>query len=118
MTVDFQDPYHEDLLPSITSTDLRKIVIQTRREYNCRVFSRQSELWDSLDEEFCEVVDRLRAVGHPHTLEVELRFTQVEGYPGEINFTKVLPGFREKGAVTIIDDACGDVVHRSSALYC
>ena len=63
----------------------------------------------------CEVVDRLRAMGHRHTLEVELRFSRVEGDSGGNDFTNILPRFEEKGVVTIIDRACGDLVYRSSA---
>ena len=69
-----------------------------------------------MDEQLCEVVDRLRAMGHRHTLEVQLRFARVEDDSSNNDFTKILPRFEEKGVVTIIDRACGDLVYRSSAL--
>jgi len=115
MIVDFQCSYHEVLLPSITSTELRKIVILPRGgTCSYMLFWGQLRLWASVDKQLCEVVDRLRAMGHPYMLEVELWFTQVEGDPGEIDFTKVLPEFREKGVVTVIDGACGGLTYRSS----
>ena len=59
-----------------------------------------------MDKRLCEIVDRLRAIGHSHTLEVELRFTRVEGDPCKIDFTKVLSGLREKGVITILVRSC------------
>ena len=70
--------------------------------------------WASVEKWFCEFADRLRTMGHRHTLEVELRFIQARSDPSENDFTKVFPRFREKGVVTIIDDARGDMVYRSS----
>ena len=57
--------------------------------------------WALIDEALCRLVDRLRAMGYRHTLEAELRFTQIEEDPGEFDFTMVLPEFRQKGIVTI-----------------
>ena len=65
-----------------------------------------------MDKQLCEVVDRLRAMGHHHTLEVELRFSRVED--DLIYFTKIFPRFEEKGVVTITDRACGDLIYRSA----
>ena len=113
MIVDFSRSCHEGLLSSITSTELRKIIIQTKQMYDCRGFLPRMERWASVDKHLCEVVDRLRAMGYRHTLEVQLRFTHVED-PSKNGSTKVLPGFREKGVVAIIDDACGDLIYRSS----
>ena len=114
MTINLASSRHKDLLPSITSTELHKIIILAKEVYDWRVFLPQMEPWTSMDKQLCEVVDRLRAIGHCHTLEVQLRFTQVEGDPSKNGFAYVLPGFREKGVVTIIDGACGGLVHRSS----
>ena len=88
---------YQTLLFSITSTELRKIIVLTRDICNWRIFLRWTESWASVDKRFCELVDRLRAMGHRHTLEVELRFTHTEGNLSEVCFTKFLPGFREKG---------------------
>ena len=53
-----------------------------------------------IDEELCALVDRLRVAGYRHTLEVELRLAKAESDPGEYNYAKFFPGFREKGVVT------------------
>ena len=71
------------------------------------------EFWDSADEQLCGLVDRLGTVGHRHTLEAELRFTHTEGDPSEIDFTKLLSRFREKGVVTVPDVARGQILHSS-----
>jgi len=114
MIPDFPLSGQKDLLTAITSTELRKIIIHTLQKYNYRVSSQKMGWWASVDEELCEVADRLHAIGHRHTLEVQLHFVQVKGDPGKNDFTQVLSGFRERGVVTIIDDACGDLVYRSS----
>lgn len=109
------DSTHEALLSSIISTDLRKITIPTRQMYNWRIFLSLMELWGSIDKQLCDLVDRLRATGYHHTLEVELCFTLCEGYPNEDDFTKFLPGFREKGTVTVICATRDDqAIHRST----
>jgi len=63
-----------------------------------------------MDEQLCELVDRLRGTGYYHTLEVELRLGKLGRRgsdrgddPGECDFTEFLPRFREKGVVTILD---------------
>ena len=99
------------VLPSITSTELRRIIILVTQEHDPGLFFLRMT---STDKQLCEVVDRLRAMGYCHTLEVELRFSQVECLPGQNDFTKVFPGFREKGVVTVINDTGGGLVHRSS----
>ena len=72
------------------------------------------EAWALIDRDLCGLVDRLHRVGYRHTLEVELRLMKIGSEPGEYDFTKVLPDFREKGAVTIIDGAGGDQLLHSS----
>ena len=88
------------LLSSISSTELRKIVFLVWPE-----FHQLQEAWVPIDEELCGLADRLRAMGCRHSLEVELRVREAEGDPESYDPIKVLPGFREKGVVTIID--CG-----------
>ena len=88
---------HETFLPSITSTELRKIIIQTKQMYG---FLQRMELWASVDKHLCEVVDRLPTTGHHHMLY----FPELETDPSGNDFTKALPRFREKGIVTVI---CG-----------
>ena len=74
--------------------------------------------WVEIDKELCGLVDRLRATGYRHTLEVELRHTEVGSDVGKHDFTKFLPKFRERGFVTVIDAVHGDRVLHSSAQNC
>ena len=67
-----------------------------------------------VDDQLCELVDRLRRVGHHHTLEAKLRFGCAGDDVRGIDFTAFLPRFREKGVVTIVDDACGRILHSSA----
>ena len=85
------------LVTRSSSTELRKIIILSRELHDWRVFLQWVERWVSADKQLSEVVERLRAIGHCHMLEVQLRLAQVEGDPSEIDFTKVLPGFMEEG---------------------
>ena len=112
MIMSLPSQFYEALLPSITSTEFRRIVILATEQCGPRTFFLRMA---SMDEQLCKVVDRLRAMGYHHTLEVELRFAEVECLPGKNDFTKVFPWFRERGVVTVINDTCGDLVHRSSA---
>ena len=102
------------VLPSITSTELRKIIFPVRYMKDWNIFARQPEGRAFVDEQLCGVVDRLRAMGYRHTLEAELRLTDIGGDPGKYDFTIFLPEFREKGIVTIIDAAHGDRLLHSS----
>ena len=47
-----------------------------------------------MGKQLCEVVDRLRAMGPRHTLEVQL-LSRVEGDSSENDLTKILPRFEE-----------------------
>jgi len=107
---------YETLLSSITSTKLCKIVINMRHVCSWWVSLQRMELWAPFDGQLCGLVDRLRAKGHRHTLEVELRFSCIRGDPSEVDFTKLLllPRFREKGVVTIVDARHGNRVLHSS----
>ena len=78
-------------------------------------FARQMERWALIDKELCGLVNRLRATGYRHTLEVELRITRVGGDIGMYDFTELLAEFREKGVVTVIDAFRGNRVLHCSA---
>ena len=54
-----------------------------------------------IDKQLCRLVDRLSAMGYRHTLEAQGRVKTVGGR--EYDFTKILPEFREKGVVTVVD---------------
>jgi len=93
---------YTSLLSSITSTELQKITFRPHDVFNRMFFAHLVEAWDVIDKALCGLVDRLRATGHRYTLEVELRLgtgTEI----GMCDFTKFLPGFGEKGVMTIVD---------------
>ena len=97
--------YH--ILTSITSLKLQKVIFATK------VFHWETRPW--IDRQLCELVDRLRVTGYRHSLEVELRRTAVGDDQGEWDPTKLLPEFRERGVVTVVDAANGDRLLYSSA---
>ena len=72
------------------------------------------ELGTPVDDQLCELVDRLRRMGHRHTLEAKLRFKISGDDVSGIDFTVFLPRFREKGVVVIVDDACDRILHSSA----
>ena len=76
--------------------------------------TRRIEAWALIDEQLCGLVDRLRPTGPHHILEAELRISGVGGDPREYGFARVLPGFREKGAVISVDGFCGNRALHSS----
>ena len=55
-------------------------------------------------------------MGYRNTLEVELRIHEVVSYHGmkHVNFTNVLPKFKEKGVVAVVDVGHGDQIIYSS----
>lgn len=103
------------LLSSITSTELRKIILVVWYAHNRRTFAQGMERWALVDKGLCELVDRLRLRGYHRTLAVELQLMTVGDDPGKYDFTKFLPEFREKGIAVIVDTAHGDRVLHSSA---
>ena len=105
---------HEVLLSSITSNELRKVIFSMGSAIGPRSFAQRMEEWNLvIDKQFCGLVDRLRATGYSHTLEVVLRLMEFAD-PGGYDFVEFLPKFREKGVVVIIDDIHGDRVVYSS----
>ena len=100
------------VLSSTTSTELREVVIQAGMIGHWWPPPR-IESGTPVDEQLCALVDRLRRMGHRHTLEAKLRFGFTENDSG-IDFTAFLPRFREKGIVTIVDDACNRILHSST----
>ena len=72
-----------------------------------------------IDKQLCELVDRLRAKGYCHNLEAELQFRRSGGYPDtiECDFSGVLPEFREKGVVTIVDGDRNDRIFLELCFY-
>jgi len=92
--------FHEDLLSSITSTELRKIIFRVRHTLCWRPSPEVVDRWTRVDEQLCGLVTRLHVMGYCHTLEVDLRFEIADG-PEKHGSTDVLPKFKERGVVTI-----------------
>ena len=80
---------HQILLSSITSVELRKVVLLVQHEYHWLTFMLEVGAWALLGEELCGLVDRLRAAEYRHTLGVELRITGI----GEVTKGMILPNF-------------------------
>lgn len=97
--------YDLSLILSVTSTNIRKIELEYWPLSSCPSL---------IDTALSHLVDRLRASGYEHTLELEFRFG-----PGsaEIHFDADLkesfPHFRERGLVTVIDAMGGKMLHSS-----
>ena len=81
---------------------------------NQEIFAWLVHEWARIDSQLCRLVDRLRARGYHRTLKAELRLMKVRSDPGKYEFTKFLPEFREKGVVTIVDGAHGNLLHSST----
>ena len=109
---------HEVLLSSITSSKLQKIIFPLSHTYDFLVFAQKMREWALIDEQLCGLADRLRSTGCCRTLEAELRFTNIGDSLEWYDFTTVLPKFREKGIVTIIDAVHGDLLLHSSTHSC
>ena len=70
--------------------------------YDWKIFASEMQKWALIDGGLCMLVGRLRETGYRHTLEVELRLKKAEDDPGDFDFARFLPEFRQKGIVTII----------------
>ena len=80
--------------------------------YEWETLAWRMEAWGLIDKQLCGLVDQLREMGSRHTLEVELRLAEIEGGPGEYDFTKFFPEFEEKGAVTVVNS--GQILYSST----
>jgi len=115
LTVELPNSAHEVLLSSITSTKLRKIIFLASYMHKFFLFTRE---WALFDEQLCQLMDRLRPTGYHHTLEAELRLTEIRRDFDQCDFTMFLPKFREKGIVTIVDAVDGNRLLHSSTHSC
>jgi len=57
----------------------------------------------------CGLVNKLCALGYEHTLELEFLFDSAEFYP-DLDFKALLPKFRERGRVRILNTSSGEVL--------
>ena len=103
-----------EVISSITSTKLRKIIFPASHKGESIIFAHGTEAETWADKQLCDLADRLRMMGCRHTLEVEVRFMKNGGVQGGYHFAKVLPKFREKGVVSIVDFANGRRLLHSS----
>ena len=55
------------------------------------------EDWALADKQSREPVNRLHVIGYRHTLEAEVRLTEIRDVFGRYNFTKVFPEFTVRG---------------------
>ena len=115
LVVTWPSPAYETILSSITSTELRKVIFFVWTPCDWTNLASRTREWDLIDKQLCGLVDRLHVMGYDHTLEAELHLRGIVSGPGEDGFIKFLPGFRERGIVTIIDANRGDHFLRSSA---
>lgn len=58
--------------------------------------------WSHLDDMVCELADRLRLLGGRHVLGVEFRLG-FEGFETVVDEPELLPRFREKGRVRMLE---------------
>ena len=105
------------VLPSITSTELRKVIFPVYYDQDRGIFAHQTGGWALIDKQLCELVDRLRAKGYRHNLEAELQVRGIEGNPEDYDLSEFLPEFREKGVVTVVDVDRNDRVLRNFYFY-
>lgn len=87
--------YHDVLLSSITSIDLRRIIFY---EDDWRSLARDMDAWAPIDKQLCVLVGRLREMGCYHTPEAELKLAGVGDDSRKYDFAKFLPRFRKKVA--------------------
>lgn len=96
------------LISSITSTNLRKLVLGIRSmRFGREDFPSFNSYFASLDDTLCGLINRLQMSGYKHTLEVEFRTPIVE-LDEEVRHEKFLPKFKEKGRVRIMREISRD----------
>ena len=100
-------PEEITLISTIASTNIRRILFAT-----CTPREPGHHFWSSLDTELSNLVDRLRASGYKHVLELEF---QLESEFAEIDpkdaLGAIFPCFREKGRVTILGKASRRIIY-------
>jgi hypothetical protein len=95
----------QDLISSITSTNIEKIALNLGRSFHKLL--PDHAYWGKLDYSLCHLVDRLRCEGR---LEATIQITNKGGEP-EYDYGKYLPMFHGKGRVRVVSGA-------GALLYC
>lgn len=116
LLIDHPSASQEVFLSSIASTGLRKIAFRVKHAPSWELYPGEWSRWSWVDKQLCGLAERLRTMGYGHTLEAELRIENIAGYLGleHANFTNILPEFKEKGVLTVVDTDGGDRVIHSS----
>ncbi|KAF9645186.1 hypothetical protein BDM02DRAFT_3189917 [Thelephora ganbajun] len=95
------------LISSITSTNLRKLVLsQLISPHGENIL--ENPCWAPFDDVVCGLVDRLQVSGYKHTLELEFRTNFVE-LGDEVHCEDFLPKFQERGSVRIVEVMSGRI---------
>jgi hypothetical protein len=89
-------------ISSITSTNLRTLVITPYRLPIRWGFFLDEPCWIRFDDVVCGLVDRLRVSGYVNTLEVEF-LANIVGPEEEADHERILPKFKEKGRVRVVE---------------
>lgn len=98
------------VISSITSINLRTITfLLDTQAFPLHDLVDRSHHWNTLDNILCALVDKLRTLGHKHTLELRIQLESAKLNAG-IRFRGLLPKFKERGRVRILSTSSGDVV--------
>jgi len=62
----------------------------------------------------CRLIERLQGFGYKHRLDVVLGIGEEDAQELSVNFEKLLPKFRERGRVTVVERMSKRVVYRSN----
>ena len=95
------------LIPSITSTNFRKVVFRSnfrRRSWDSLL---RDPCWQHVDDLLYDLVNRPRLLGYQHTLEVEVRVVESMSLKQGLDDEGFLPRFRKKGRVKMLEGRSG-----------
>ena len=104
-------PPHEEerrLISTITSANLRKIIFTPQDSRLDWDLLRHHYWWPPFDDMICGLVDRLQVLGHKGTLEVVFQAVFVDLENKKVNHERILPKFKEKGRVRIVETSSGN----------
>lgn len=96
------------VISSITSINLRTIAFPSDTHgFSSHVLVDRPHYWNHLDNTACGLVNKLRALGYEHTLELEF---QLESVDPTLYLGGFLRNFREKGRVRVVNTSSGEVL--------
>ena len=98
------------VISSVTSINLRTIAfLPAPGGFGSYTLVAQPYYWEPLDNVICGLVDKLCSLGYKHTLELEFLFESARFDP-DLDFAGLLPKFRERGRVRILNTSSGEVL--------